>query len=153
MTKIIDISDYSKNKTLESVSYLDSIDQKASINQVVSFVKSSKRNIDDVFMLWIPDKNDLKKFQELKDQVWKKQWYEYLLWFVKNILIKNYSMNPDNIPFFIKTNLNKCSSSEIIDFISNINIEIKRQKLPINTKQFLLNLRNIALQKNKEINS
>ncbi len=114
-------------------------------------MESFKSKLNDPYLLWTPDKIDINKYLHLKDRVWTIEWKDYIVEFILNTVKKNYSMNPDILPFTIDKNLEKCSFSEISEIIQLINIEIKRLKLPINTKKFLINIRNLAMQKNKEI--
>ena len=53
-------------------------------------------------------------------------------------------MHSNLIPFYIKTNLEKCNENEVQKVVDQINEETKRKKMPIQTKQFLIKIRNLS---------
>lgn len=157
MSNIIVFNNFSKNTNTQNTNsiiwedfHTNQSDYLAFSPEIIEFTHTINNKARDIYMLWIPDLADLNKFEKLKERVWKIEWYEYLRDFILNTVKKNYEMKPNIIPFFIKTNLDKCSESDIKEVVWLINTEIKRLKMPTKTKEFLLNIRNLCIAKNKQ---
>lgn len=159
MSNIIVFNNFSKNTNTQNTNsiiwedFYSNQDKYINLDpEIIEFSQTINNRLRDIYMLWTPDLADLNKFEKLKGRVWKVEWYEYLRDFILNTTKRNYEMNPNIIPFFIKTNLDKCSEFEVKEVIWLINTEIKRLKIPIKTKEFLLNVRNLCvLKNNKEV--
>ncbi|MDP2090833.1 MAG: hypothetical protein Q8K30_04520 [Candidatus Gracilibacteria bacterium] len=152
MGKIVNFNEHLNTKKEKNItnSVLNDFSIDGLNKNVLFLIDNTKNKINDIYLLGTPDKNDLNKFKELKNRVGIINGYEYLNDFILNTAKKNYDLNPDILPFFININIEKCSSSELNEIITLINNEIKRIKIPINTKQFLFKIRNLCIQKNKE---